>query len=129
MENEATILEEPQKETYGFKSKYHPSQSKYLEAFEKDLFNIANSIKFRPMQNHFQQTKKEDIAQIKSSHDVSIFADKTNNLYKSSPEEYKKLLLNNIRISYRKPTKRLDEAINMEAKHISKKLELNNRIE
>ena len=81
------------------------------------------------MQNHFQQTKKEDIAQIKSSHDVSIFADKTNNLYKSSPEEYKKLLLNNIRISYRKPTKRLDEAINMEAKHISKKLELNNRIE
>ena len=42
MENEAVTLEEPGKEIYGFKSKHHPSQSKYLEAFEKDMFNMAN---------------------------------------------------------------------------------------
>ena len=41
----------------------------------------------------------------------------------------KKLLFNNITKSYRKSTKRLEKAINMEAKHISKKLELDNRIE
>ena len=44
MENKVATLEEPSKETYGFKSKHHPSQSKYLEAFEKDLFNRANSL-------------------------------------------------------------------------------------
>ena len=72
---------------------------------------------------------KEDIAQIKSSHDVFKFADKTSNLYKSSPEEYKKLSFNNITKPYQKFTKHLEKAINMEAKHISKKLELDNRIE
>ena len=41
MENKAATPEEPSKETYGFKSKHHPGQSKYLEAFEKDLFNMA----------------------------------------------------------------------------------------
>ena len=86
MENKAVILEEPSKETYGFKSKHHPSQSKYLEAFEKDLFNMANSLKFRWVRNDFQQKLKEDIAQIKSCNDVFIFADKTDNLYKLSPE-------------------------------------------
>ena len=35
MENKAATLEEPSKETYRFKSKHHPSQSKYLEASEK----------------------------------------------------------------------------------------------
>ena len=96
MENKVATLEEPSKETYGFKSKHHPSQSKYLEAFEKDLFNMANSLKFSRVHNDFQQKMKKDIAQIKPSNDVFIFADKTNNLYKSSPKEYKKLLLNNI---------------------------------
>ena len=129
MENKAAILEEPHKETYGFKSKHLPSQSRYLDTFEKDLFNLANSLKFRPVHNHFQQTMKEDVAQIKSSHDVLIFADKTNNLCKSSLDEYKKLLFNNITKSYRKSRKRLEKAIKMEGKHISKKLELDNRIE
>ena len=129
MENKAATLEEPSKETYGFKSKHHPSQSKYIKAFEKDLFNMANSLKFRRVRNDFQQKMKQDIAQIKSSNDVFIFADKTSNLDKSSPEEYKNLLFNNITKSYRKSTNRLEKAINMEAKHISKKLELDNRIE
>ena len=88
MENKAATLKEPSKETYGFKSKHHASQPKYLEAFEKDLLNMANSLKFRHLRNDFQQKMKEDIAQIKSSNDIFISADKTNNLYKLSPEEY-----------------------------------------
>ena len=36
---------------------------------------------------------KEDIKQIKSSYELSIFADKTNHLYKSSSEEYKKTVI------------------------------------
>ena len=33
------------KNTFGFRSKYHPPQSFELEKFEKDLFSIVNSIK------------------------------------------------------------------------------------
>ena len=56
MENKAPTLEKQRKVTDRFKSKHHPNQSKYSEAFEKDLFNIANSLKFRPVHNDFQQT-------------------------------------------------------------------------
>ena len=41
----------------------------------------------------------------------------------------KKLLFNNITKSYRKSTERLGKAINMKAKHVSKKLELDSSIE
>ena len=54
MENKAANSEETWKETYGFKSKHHPSQCKYLEEFEKDLFKIASSPKFRPTHNPAQ---------------------------------------------------------------------------
>ena len=54
MENKVNNEEGPRKETYGFKSKYHSSQSKYLEAFEKDLFGITSTLKFRPIHNDFQ---------------------------------------------------------------------------
>ena len=35
------------KETYGFKSKHHPGKLKELETFEKDLYNIVSSLKYR----------------------------------------------------------------------------------
>ena len=128
MENKVNNDEEPRKETYGFKSRYHPSQSKYLEAFEKDLFGTTSTLKFRPIYD-FQQKMKEDISQIKSSPDILIFTDKINNIYKTSPQEYQKLLFNNnITKSYQKPTEHLEKPIKMEAKYISKKVDLDNRI-
>ena len=45
MKNKVNNDEEPRKETYEFKSRYHSSQSKYLEAFEKDLFSITSTFK------------------------------------------------------------------------------------
>ena len=47
MKNKFNNQKDPRKETYGFKSKHHPSQPKHLEAFEKDLLNIASTLKFR----------------------------------------------------------------------------------
>ena len=77
------------KETYRFKSKYHPGQCKELETFEKDLYNIVSSLKYRKPTDDFQEQKKEDISSINSSPDVFIFADKTNNIYKAPPEQCK----------------------------------------
>ena len=45
MENKAANSEETWKETYGFKSKHHPSQCKYLEEFENsDPHTIQHKI-------------------------------------------------------------------------------------
>ena len=51
------------------------------------------------------------------------------NMYEVSPTEYKKLLHDNITKTYRKSTPRLEKAINMEAKCIAKKINLDDRID
>ena len=63
------------------------------------------------------------------SPDVLIFADKTNSIYKTILEQYKKLLKDNITKTYQKSSDLLEKAINMKAKYITKKLDFSNRIE
>ena len=58
-----------------------------------------------------------------------VFADKTTNMYEIPPNDYKRLLHENITKTYKKSTKRLENAINMEAKHIAEDIELDDRIE
>ena len=117
------------KETYSFKSKHHPGQCKELETFKKDLYNIVSSLKYRKSTDYFQEQMKEDISSINSSLDVLIFADKTNNIYKAPPEQYQKLLKENVTKTYKKSTERLEKSINLEAKNIAKKLDLTERAE
>ena len=67
--------------TYGFKSRNHPPQISLLDEFEKDLYGIVTSTKYRNVNNNFQEKLKSDISKIRSSTNVFIFADKTNNIY------------------------------------------------
>ena len=120
---------ETKKETYGFKSKQYPSQIKELDMFEKDLFELVKSVKFRNSNDEFQNEIKDDINKIKSSSNVFIPADKTTNMYELTPKEYKKLLRNNVTKTYRKAPPRLEKAINLEAKEIAKNINLDDRIE
>ena len=80
--------EEIRKETFGFKSRHHPPQPTELEMFEEDLLHIINLIKFRNQRNTFQQKLKADIEEIKKSTDVFVFADKTSNIYKMTPQKH-----------------------------------------
>ena len=121
--------EEAKRETFGFKSKHYPGQLRELDNFEKDLFNVVTSLKFRKLNDSFQGKMKSDILDISSSPNVLIFRDKTSNLYKAAPQEYNKLLKDNITKSYKKSTDRLEKIINMETKNISKKNQLSDRIE
>ena len=52
--------ESENKNTFEFRSRYHPRQSFELGKFEKDLFNIVNLIKFSNYKNGFQQNLDED---------------------------------------------------------------------
>ena len=63
---------------------------------------------------------KEDSSIITSSSDGHIFADKTNNIYKLTPEHYKKLLKDNVTKTYKKSSDLIKKSINMEARHIAK---------
>ena len=90
---------------------------------------MIKSLKFRNVQDDFQSKMKHDISKIKSSPNVFVFADKTTNLYEIRPNDYKRLLHENIGKTYKKTTKRLENAINMEAKHITENINLDDRIE
>ena len=68
------------KEIHGFNSKHHPGQCKGIETFEKDLFNILSSLKYRKSTGYLQEQMKEDMSSINSSLDVFIFADKSSNI-------------------------------------------------
>ena len=124
LNNNKKNKEEAKHETFGFKSKHHPGQLKELDNFKKDSFNVVTSLKFRKLNDSFQEKMKSDILDIKSSPNVLIFADKTSNIYKAAPQQYNKLLKDNITKSYKKSMDRLEKAINMEAKNITKKFNL-----
>ena len=74
-------------------------------------------------------SKENYILNIKSSLDVYAFADKTTNIYKLPPQDYKKLLHENITKSYKKSPTRLEKSINLEAKEIAAGVKLDDRIE
>ena len=120
---------ETARETFGFKSKRHPAQITEMQCFEKDLLDMIKSLKFRNVQDDFQSKMKHDISKIKSSPNVFVFADKATNLYEISPNDYKGLLHENITKTYKRSTKRLENAINMEAKHIAENIKLDDRID
>ena len=59
-----------------------------LEEFEKDLYGIVTSIKYRSVSNNFQKKLKSDITKIKSSANMFNFADKSNNIYEMKPQDH-----------------------------------------
>ena len=98
-------------------------------AFEKDLYKMARSIEFQNRPNLFQQKLTADVNSIRSSPNMLIPADKTNNLYEISTENYNKLLLDNVTKSYKKEPETLENNINKEAKKIATDLNLAGRIQ
>ena len=115
--------------TYGFKSRNHPPQITLLEEFEKDPCGVVTSIKYRNVNNNFQEKLKSEISKIKSSANMFIFADKTNNIYEMKPQDHEKLIMENIAKTYQKAPDKLEKSINMEAKNIAKSYKLAERID
>ena len=109
-------------ENYGFKSKKCPPHIKELENFEDELLDMVRTVKFNNYRDNFQSQLRADIANINTSQNVLIPADKTNNLYDMKPETHNKLLNENITKSYKKAPERIVQAINSEAKCTAEKL-------
>ena len=114
---------------FGFKSENTPPQIDALIPFENDIYELVRSIEFKTDLNDFQKQLKHDVKEIRSSDSLFVPADKTTNIYKVAKDTYQKLLKENITTTYKKAEPSVKNDINMEAKQITKKLKINNRID
>ena len=115
--------------TYGFGSENVPSADQHLTNFENDMYDMVHSLKFRTIRNPFLNKLSSDARTINNSKEVYVPADKTTNLYKLPPQDYKKLLHDNITAKYKKTNIQQQTRIDREAKKIAGNLGLDDRIE
>ena len=127
-ENESMNENEEKIETFGFKSKFLPKQEEELKLFESDMFDIVRQLKFRRIDNKFQEKIQKDVKTIRNSKQIYVAADKTTNYYKLNKNEYIKLKENSIRKTYKKNNHTVIDSINKEAKEIVKKLKLEKKL-
>ena len=71
----------------------------------------------------------EDLRSIKNSKKIFVSADKTRNMYAITPDEYDKLLKDNVTKTYKKTNSAVVDRINQEACKITDKLKLSDRVQ
>lgn len=92
------------------------SQVKELSAFESEVFNSLNTVKFRKVESQLQRKLKEDIHLINSERKILTFADKTINLSKLEKEKYNKLLRDAVTNRYKNANENIDKQIKLDGK-------------
>ena len=117
------------KDTYGFRSTRAPPQIPELKEFEEGMMSLIQSIKFNNNRNPFQTQLHTDVNKIKTDTKIFVAADKTNNFYKLEPDEYNKLLQQNITKVYKKAPPNTLSQITSADKMIASKLEISDRID
>ena len=114
---------------YGFKSVKTLPKNDQLNQFENDLYDMVQNIEFHKVISNFQARLSDDIRNIKKNPKLLTPADKTNNLYELTADEYNKLLTENIWKTYKKSNLSTMYTINAEAKVIAQDLKIDERIE
>ena len=122
-------LESNRKHPFGFKSTKRPPAIDEFGPFELDLQGMISNIGFRPIRNKFLSKLSKDIKSIKKAKELLINADKSKNIYKISKEDYQEHLRNNITKTYKKSNRNRVNDINLDAKKIAQKLEIDERVE
>ena len=106
-----------------------PPKNEHLNAFDADLYDMVRNIEFKTVSPEFQSNLSKYIKRINEDPLLFIPADKTNNLYKLSKENCNKLLTDNITNSYKKTNTAAVNNINKEAKCITERLHLDDKVE
>ena len=119
------------KETYGFKSKRSPPHMKELDEFEDSMLDMIQNIQFKTNHhpNNLQRKLGNDVKEIRKDNHVFVKADKTTNYYKTTPEDYMRLLNKNVTKAYKKTDGNVPDAITTKDKQIAEKLGLDDRID
>ena len=77
----------------------------------------------------FQKKLKSDTTYINSSKKLFVKADKTSNIYEVPKETYLKYMKDNVTAHYEKAPPRTEDVINAEARDITQKLKISDRVE
>ena len=121
------------KENYGFKTVKTPPKHPLMMNFENDLTNMIRNVEFSNQSSKFQKGLNEEVKMINNSTEMLVKADKTRNIYKVDTGTYKKLMKDSLTTSYKKlnsnnNNENLEYIINKEAKSITDKLKISNRV-
>ena len=114
---------------FGLKSKNSPPVINEMKSFEEDLIEQMENIKFRKVTDTFLNNLSKDLKKVKSSPNVFLFADKTRNVYATSPENYNKILKENVTKTYMIAQNDVLEDINFELKNLTSDLSIGDRLE
>ena len=90
---------------------------------------LISNIEFRSIRNKFLSKLSKDIKNIKKTKELLIDADKSTNIYEMSKEDYQKHLRNSITKTYKKFNRNRVNDINFDAKKITQKLKIDDRVE
>ena len=118
-----------EKETFGFKTRNCPPVVEEMKSFEEGMIHIIQNISFKGTQSQFQEGLEEDIASVKNDSRLFVKADKSTNFYKLDVPEYKRLLEANVTKTYRKADIKQLTKIDEEDRTITKKLNIDDRVE
>ena len=118
-----------EKETFSLKSDKCPLSVDVLAKFESDLLTIVHNVEFRPVRNSFLSKLKDDVKVINNTKEVLVNGDKSSNTYKRNKNAYNKYVTEDITKTYLKNNKNKVNRINSEAKKITLKLKLDDRIQ
>ena len=116
------------KETFGFKSLAHPKPVPEMKEFEEKLFDMVNNIEYKNVSNPFQTKLNTDIRNIQNEPKLLIPADKTTNFYKVDTATAQALQEKDLNKDYIKAGKVVLNKLNKEAKQVTTKLGLQDRV-
>ena len=90
---------------------------------------MISRIEFGNVTSRFQNQLRDDIEKMKEVNEVIVSSDKTKNHYKLKKDKYNKLLVANVTCEYEKSTAEEVENVNRKSAEISRRLELEDRME
>ena len=117
------------KETYGFRSTKSPPQIPEFKEFEDGMLDLVQNVEFKNTSTPFQKQLSTDISNIKKSDKLYVAADKTTNFYKLKPDQYNKLMKQNINKNYNKSSTPSVKQNATEDKAIATTLGISDRID
>ena len=110
-----------QYETFGFKTLKSPPRDKELDKFEEAFFDLISpsNLKYKPITNHFQNNLKDEVNRFRNSDKITVFADKTKNIYHVPVDQYARKVQESITKDYQKCNPSSINEVNTEAANIA----------
>ena len=114
---------------FGLPSRNYATPISEMKAFEDDLVKLTSSITFRKVNYPFLNKIHEDLKNVHSSKDVFVYTEKSTNVYENSPDNYNKLIMEDITKMYKFVNKNVTDDINDELRNIASNLSIGNRVD